>query len=392
MKVALDISALDSSFKAHAGRGIGRYVSNLYREFSKLKSDRIELSYLEYSDFRGPSWLEGLIDRLPRGKQNFRQHLCYPFTLGGVQKRYGFDLLHFPANMDAPSWGFRPYAVTVLDLIFYIFSDLYKKGVNPLRYDLQRAIEKRAIMNADLIFAISENTKKDLIRLFGIQEESIVVTPLAVEDVFFEDAAPFTRAELKSKFSVPEHGDLILYVGGIDPRKNYTALLQSLAGVRERARSSNTVLPILMIAGRISSDREYPKLIKLAQDLGVSDALFELGFLTDEELIRIYHTATLFFFPSLYEGFGFPPLEAMATGLPVLSSNSSSMPEVLGSAGILVDPYDIDAQVEAMWAILCDGALRNKLIGLGKEQAGKFSWSRTAEATYRGYDSCNIIL
>lgn len=384
LTVGFDTSALEAGFKAHTFRGIGRYVYELKQYFDRCNSDDVHIKSFSHSDFQSKGLLNKMIECLPAGRQTVRQQLVYPWRLGSLAKQ-GCDILHFPAHMDAPAWSVKNYVLTVLDLIPLVLADLYKANKPGWRFTFARWLEMRAIKNAALVLAISENTARDVHRILGVPEDRIVVTPLGVDERFFAHMTPDDLATVRLRFNLPLKGDIILYVGGIDPRKNYPVLLESYAKVCERAREARREEPLLVLAGEIKSDREYPRLMAKARSLNIEDRIRELGFVTDDELRCLYATSSVFFFPSLYEGFGLPPLEALAAGAPVVSSNTSCLPEVLGDAAILIDPTKSEVAADALWQVITTPKLSRDLIECGKVRAAKFTWKNTGDKTLAAY-------
>jgi len=386
LRIGLDTSALNPNFKAHATRGIGRYVRELNNYFQGIDHQDISVGQFEHDQVIGNGPVKTLIDLAPFGRTTLRQQIMYPMKLSD-KKQCNFDILHFPAHMDPPAWGLKNYIVTVLDLVPLVLSDLYK-AINPnWRFRLARYLELKAITNASLIIAISENTADDVNRILNIPREKIVVTPLGVDKKFFIDG--FLKEDIEGtlrKYKIPTTKDLILYVGGIDPRKNMVGLLKSFKILKEgNANGCSTKNVVLVIAGKIEEDKQYPELLRLIKENDLTNDVVLTGFIPDADLFKVFSATKVFFFPSLYEGFGFTPLEAMAAGVAVVSSDRSSMPEVLGDAGILVDPEDYKACADALGSVLSDDNLRVKLAHSGRERASKFTWAKTGEETLKAY-------
>jgi glycosyltransferase involved in cell wall biosynthesis len=389
--IGFDTSALDETFKAHAARGIGRYVRELKRYFDARAASEGDtglcVGEFDHRQLTLGNSADRIVDRLPFGRHTVRQQLLYPMRLSKVTAGR-FDALHFPAHMDAPSWSVRRYALTVLDLIPMVCRDLYRADRPGWRFHLARWLEMRAIKNASLVLAISENTARDVRRLLGIPAERIVVTPLGVDERFFaaprmlEDAS--AMGALRRRLDLPADRPVVLYVGGIDQRKNWKGLLEVHAELVRR-RSEPPRRPALVMVGKIENDEHFPALKARIAELGLEGDVRLAGFLNDEELLRAYALSTVFFFPSLYEGFGLTPLEAMAAGVAVVSSNTSAMPEVIGDAAVPIDPSDVRACAEAVDALLSDGARRLELQATGRARAARFTWERTGKATLEAY-------
>jgi len=186
---------------------------------------------------------------------------------------------------------------------------------------------------------------------------------------------------VRRKYSLPQ--EFILYLGGFDQRKNMNTLFKGFKGVRERLGDKYP----LVIAGTLPSKDTafFPHPRRLAEEAGVGDAVHFIGWVPEEEKPALYGLSTLFVYPSLYEGFGLPPLEAMACRTPVIASNAASLPEVVGDGGVLVDPREPEAWAEAMVALLTSPQKREELSAKAVEQAQKFSWRKTARETLEVY-------
>lgn len=382
MRVALDTSALDPEFRAHAIRGTGRYVSELYHRLPALMGAGEELSHFRYSQIGRGGLCEKFVERLPVGRHTLKHQVVYPCLMGkGVHG--AADILHFPVHADAPTWCRTPFIVTVLDLIPLIFKDLYAPKKNNLRFQFARWLELQSIRNARAIFAISEHTARDVHTLLGVPRSKIIVTPLGVDEQFFVGDGELET--VREKFSIESDVPVILYVGGIDQRKNVSFMLQAFAEVVREQKSRVTSIPLLVLAGGIANDGQYPLLLAEIERLDLKQYVRLTGFVSDEDLRRLYRTATVFFYPSLYEGFGLPPLEAMASSTPVVSSNTSSLPEVVGADALLFDPKDVGQAARHLLAVLDDETLAQRLGEQGRERAKGFRWEETARLTAEGY-------
>lgn len=397
ISVGLDLSALDPSFKSHACRGIGRYVSELRRSLEELEVADVTIGTFAHSDLRRDQLSDKIVSLLPCGQTSIRQHLVYPSRLH--QGRLGdFSLLHYPAHMDAPAWSSKPYVLTVLDLIPHVLKDLYRAHKPGWRYRAARLLEVRSIKQATLLLAISECTALDLQRVLGIPRERIVVTPLGVDDRFFipgrirESIGSERRREIRLKLGIPLERPIVLYVGGHDERKNIGNLVGIVGEARNHLISCGKAAPLLVMAGRLSAPEERQRLETALRHHDMAKDTINLGYVGDEELGDLYTESTLFLFPTLYEGFGLPALEAMAAGLPVVGSSTSSIPEVVGEAGELFNPLSISEGARAVLAVLRDDVRARELSAKGIERASLFSWDRTARATIEGYRAAHALL
>jgi len=385
IKIALDTSALQADFKAHAMRGTGRYVKELFEFFENL-SGQTEVKICELDRGKGPffSLANRLLKYVPTGQLTIGQQCLFPLELALNAGKY--DYVHFPAHIDAPAWGLRKYAVTVLDLIPLVLSDMYRPEHAGWRFNLARWLYNQSIKNASLILAISENTARDVHEHLGVPMEKIVVTPLGVDESFFEVGLNNGAEKYKEDFNIAPERPVVLYVGGIDQRKNIQGLIGSFARLIEVMREKGESIPVLLMAGDIQRDKQYPLLKQLIEENKIEEEVVMPGYVDDQALKNCYAFSSLFFFPSLYEGFGLPPLEAMAAGLPVVSSGCSSLPEVLGDSAVIVNPEDIEECSSAMYRVLGDENFARELSEKGRVQARKFTWQRTGELTLEAYE------
>ena len=282
------------------------------------------------------------------------------------------DILHQPC-FSAPLFYRGKVVVTCHDLIAVFFpqnipvaSRLYFSKWMPFSY-----------RRADEIIAISENTKKDIMSLLKIPTEKIRVIYEAAGPEFCLVKDKKLLAETCRKYKIDS--PFILHVGTIEPRKNLEFLVRAYSAVAQNSRIKEK----LVITGK--KGWYYEGLFKLVEKLGLQNKVIFTGYVEDEDMPALYNAASLFTFPSLYEGFALPPLEAMACGTPVISSNTSSLPEVVGSAGILLPPKDISSWSASITEVLRFGSLRQELKQKSLRQAKKFSWEKTAQQTVDVY-------
>ena len=236
-----------------------------------------------------------------------------------------------------------------------------------------------SVRRADFVLADSHATRQDLIEFFAVTPHSKIGVLHGGVNARFGPRAASAQLTVRRKYGLDDW-PFILSVGTVQPRKNYGRLVESLA----RLRADDNDLH-LVIAGGTGwlSDPFYEQL----RNSGLGDVVHLTGYVADEDLPALYSAATVFAFPSLYEGFGFPVLEAMACGVPVVTSNLSSLPEVAGDAALLVDPYDVAALSDALGRIVHDSALRQRLVQAGYRQAEHFSWQRAARDLLAVYKS-----
>jgi len=251
----------------------------------------------------------------------------------------------------------------------------------PWVYDNNRLptwkLNMRGLRKADRIITVSEYSKSEIIKHVGYPEDQITVIPNAVDH---NNYCVKRNREVIKKLGITDTQKVILYVGSEQPRKNVPFLLKAISELKKK-------LPdiILLKIGTPQVPGAREKLIELIEMLGIEKEVVFVGYVSENELPKYYNAADLFVFPSLYEGFGLPPLEAMACGTPVITSNLTSLPEVVGDSAITIDPYDVNAFAEAMYNLLTDEKLREKMINKGLKRAQLFNWEKSAEKTLKVY-------
>jgi glycosyltransferase involved in cell wall biosynthesis len=275
------------------------------------------------------------------------------------------DVYYFPDFALPPVRSGR-CVITVHDLSFLLVPDCAEDG---LRAHLERVLPP-SIRGADFITADSENTRNELTTLLDAPPGRVEVVYGGVDDRF----QPIENQELleatRRKYGL--HFPFILYVGTIEPRKNLSRLLRAYTIMRNRG-----VKHRLVIAGGLGW--LYQDVLREIEELSAEHEVAFLGRVADDDLPTLYSLGDVFVFPSLYEGFGLPPLEAMACGRPVVCSNTSSLPEVVGDAGLLVSPYDVEGLADAVQGLLENPELRAQLGGIGYDRAKRFTWQASAE-------------
>ena len=258
--------------------------------------------------------------------------------------------------------------ITIHDLNSFFLPSISIKGwfKNQLYF---RILLKLSSRKADKIITVSQYTKKDIVEYFQALEEKIEVVYLGVDERYHPISS--NLEETVSKYGVNEK--FIFYFGNFNPHKNIKALIETYYSLPEKIKSEYQ----LVLGGR--RDKYCIGLEKMVRHLKIGKRVVFTGFISEEDLPLIYSAAKLFVFPSLREGFGLPPLEAMACGIPVIASNTTSLPEVVGEAGILVDPYKVDEIKAAIVKVLTNSTLRDDLIKRGLERARRFTSKKTAD-------------
>src|SRR5215213_5206946 len=285
--------------------------------------------------------------------------------------RNSFDLFH-GTNYEVPLWTRRPTVVTIHDLSLLLHPEVHEQHL------VRRARWRLPLMakSATKIITPSTSVKTEVCETFGISADKVAVTPEAPRPAFKrrEDAGV---AELLKHLGIDR--DFILFVGTIEPRKNLRRLVEAFAQV---LHSTSLSLKLVIAGGQGWLMDDFAVLIK---QKGLEDRICLAGYLEDEDLCGLYSTCAAFVYPSLYEGFGLPPLEAMACGAPVITSRIPSLMETVGSAARLVDPEDVEDLARAMAEMLSDKQAREQYVELGRNHVKKFSWEQTARQTLKIY-------
>ncbi len=260
-----------------------------------------------------------------------------------------------------------PTIVTVHDLAFLRFPDRFKASKQ--RY--LAALTQRSVRRAAHVLTVSDFTRREVIELLDVAPEK-VTTVLNGRDDRLGPVEPARVAAFRQREQLPD--SFLLFVGTLEPRKNLPALLQAYAAAR-----TSLGMPLVVVGGK---GWLYDPIFAMVEELGLREHVRFTGFVPQQDLGLWYNAATALVYPSLYEGFGFPPLEAMQCGTPVITSNVTSLPEVVGNAALSVDPTDVDALSTALVTIANDDSLRNDLRERGLAQARTFSWEQAAQDTH----------
>lgn len=361
LRVGFDRHALDSP----AG-GVRRYVSELMAALPVV-APGIELIAIEAAASL-PTNLGRSCTGLPRAARSAR-----------------LDVFHAPAYT-APPWGVHPLVLTIHDVSYARHPEWYPYRRDPLR----RAFYRAAARAADVIITDSDFSRCEIVAAYGIAAERICVVPLGVSDAFRRAADPTGKRAAERAAARPPApaAPMILHVGDLHPRRNIGVLIDAVAWLR--AHHPELASVALTLVGRDAGDAAPLRARARAAGLDPHAVTF-VGDADDETLIEWYRRAAVFAYPSRYEGFGLPVLEAMACGVPVVASTAASLPEVAGDAGLLVDPLDTRAWTEALAAVLCSPARTAALRDAGLRRAARFSWTRTAALTLDAYHAARAV-
>lgn len=358
--------------------GVGNYVYQTFKSMQNIKGS------WDFSFYYGIQWGNHLkdrpiepyvstrkfIQRLGKAYPFYRATLDFLFIFG--QRWRKFDLYHetnyIPMNFNGPT------ILTIFDLSFYLFPETHP--AERIRY-MDRYFYPR-LHRASHYITISEATKQEMVKYLNLPPEKITVTPLGVSESFRPISSPFLDTTL-SRYGL-KPASYILYIGTLEPRKNITNLLRAYATLPGCLREA---YPLVLGGGKgwlmENLDAEIQK-------LGIGPTTLRTGYLPEADLPALYSGAALFVFPSLYEGFGLPPLEAMACGTPVITSNVSSLPEVVGDAGVQVSPEDVPRLAEEIQLLLSDSIRHKEMSQRGLERAKQFTWEKCAEMTLGVYN------
>lgn len=349
--------------------GPERYLLNLLPQIAKLRPAD---SFDAYTIADAPSdWRADLSPNMairPVGKSRWS---AIPFGVPREMRKRPVDLLH--AAYVAPPFTRQPFVLSVLDLGFETNPEFFPRGV---RWRL-KALTQWGVKHAKAIIAISEEVRRTLTVVYGIDPSRVIVTPLAADAQFTETPGP-DDAAIREKLKLPAR--YVLYVGKLQARKNTARLVRAYGLLKQQMPDA----PDLVLVGRKTwlSEETFA-----AIDASPAKRHIHVtGHVEDHEVAPIYRGASLFVFPSLFEGFGFPLLEAMACGVPVVSSNSSSLPEVGGDAAVYFDPQSEGEMADAMRSVLADESLQRQLIDKGRLRAPRFRWEDTARGTLKAYE------
>jgi len=365
--------------------GIGEYSFELISQFKEFPISNVQFQIYLKDQPRGD---------LPDETKNWKYRILKPGKLW-TQWRLPLDLywhkprpdIFFTPTHYAPRFSPVPTVVSVMDLSYLHFPELFaEKDL----YQLKNWT-KYSVQNAAHVITISNSSKNDIIKAYNIPKERVSVVYPGIKEVTTLNPHVYSMSELKSKYKISEN--YILSVGTLQPRKNTTRLIEAFSRVvqhysssgakrsregKEFSQSSNNNLQLVIVGKK---GWLYEDILAAPKKFGVEDRVKFLDFVSGDDLVSLYKNAQCYVFPSLYEGFGLPVLEAMKFDCPVITSNVSSLPEAAGDAALYVNPLDVDDIAKKIEKILEDGELRKELVKKGREQVKKFSWEKSARET-----------
>ena len=382
-KVIIDVTPIDSQ-----PSGVGLYVFNLVEALSKLEyTESFELGLAYQPGLK--NWLKGKLD-FPDNLQLYPNIYQIPIPvrlsnlfldyLPQIFPHYLQPILGKPNVFHGTNYTVYPYkniqkVITIYDLSFIRYPEYTNSVVQQYTKRLIKCLEW-----TDLIITISESSKQDIINYLKVPAEKIFVTPLASQyNANFLSSLDLDKEvdNINYDFSKP----YLLFVSTIEPRKNINAIISAFNFLKQKYKVEHQ----LVLIGK--KGWNYEPIFTAIQNSPCKDEIHHLDYLSNELVALFYSKADVFLYPSHYEGFGLPVLEAMTLGTPVITSNTSSIPEVTGDAAILIDPNDYMQLAEAILQVISDSQLRQNLINKGKIRADLFSWERTAKETLKAYKS-----
>jgi len=369
MRLCIDARPMQN---AHRSRGVGVLLANLLREMGRLAADdRVTLVVQNGEPIPRLFQHEERRETFRLKRPNRFNWIADQLLLPQIVRQSGaecFLATDFNSYL-RPQPGVSVVSL-VYDLIPFVFPEAMSAQPLPVRVGWRTNFNK--LKQSTACIAISAATRDDLVRTFGIPAERIGVIHPGIDHTLFNlDNAADRNRQRQLLAALGINGSFLLYVGDSEPRKNLKRVLEALAGISADVK--------LLLAGkRAPGDTRLQSWIR---ELHLEGRVLTPGFVADDDLPLLYGAATAFIFPTLYEGFGFPLLEAMACGCPVVTSNLSSMPEVAGGAGLLVDPLSVDDIRQAIQQLIVDSDLQKNLTAAGLLRAADFSWARSAAAT-----------
>ena len=379
--------------RRRTGFGINTYVRNVVQALAHLDGEGncaaprnryiLIAGHEQLREFRGlPA--NFVLQPFPKSASSLRSALGFRDLL----KSHHVELLHVPHMFKTPRLAPCPYVMTVHDLLDFL---LPSRKQTPLQSRFRFEMARLTLKRASAILAVSLSTKRDIARVFGrsVSPDKIEVAYNAIDQSFQRGhATDADRAFIAERYKV--NYPFLLYAGNVKPHKNVVRVIEAFSALKNELKKEEKFpdLKLIIIGDEISSN---PDLRRAVVKSGVQNDVRFLGFVPLEALRIFYDVAKIFVFPSLYEGFGLPPLEAMAHGTPVVTSNASALPEVVGEAAVMVNPENVFEIMHALHRVLLDQPLREVLKQRGYEQSKKFSWDDSASKLLQVYEKAKRL-
>jgi glycosyltransferase involved in cell wall biosynthesis len=357
--------------------GIGTYIRNLLRHLARLDSQTEFVIFCRPEDRDALAAVGENFRPVPEtsGNYSIAEQVRIPWAL----KREGVTLFHAPHYVLPPLVRCRS-VVTIHDVIHLMFPQYLP---NRIAFSYAKWSITQAAQRATRVMTVSQSSKRDILRFVDTEPDKIDVIYNAYDERFAMEPREEDVVRVRERYQLTD--EFVLYAGNVKPHKNLERLIDAFALVRKRGLDH---LKLVLIGDEIS---KYTALRRAVHQHQLHNYVRFLGYLPEETLAVMYRLAGVFVFPSLYEGFGLPPLEAMASGTPVVTSNVSSLPEVAGDAAVLVDPYDPQAIADGIYRVLTDEKLRRALIHKGIARAGQFSWEQSVRRVRQIYGEVSAL-
>jgi glycosyltransferase involved in cell wall biosynthesis len=356
----------------YRGTGIGTYTYQLIKNLYVLDKKNEYRFFWPGDEYKNlDPTVDEIFNSIERSKDKFWEEVHIPMSV----EQEKIDLFHVPQNgIGLPLKKGCLNVVTVHDLIPYIYPETVGKGyLKIFLNEMPRIMEQ-----SDLVITVSEHSKRDIQRIFNLPEEKVVVTYEAPESVYRPIEKGEAKEFVKERFGIDR--PYVLYIGGFSPRKNVKGLINAFYEIQDQIPKDTA----LVLVGKEA--RDFDETVMLVDALRLRDRVIFTGFAAVPELPLLYNAADLCVYPSFYEGFGLPPLEAMACGTPVITSNTSSIPEVTGDAAVLVNPHDMYDLADKIKQVLNSPELQEKMREDGLAQASNFTWEKCARETLGLYE------
>jgi glycosyltransferase involved in cell wall biosynthesis len=361
---------------SRSGAGIVNFARNVIQHLVQVQSDH------EFFIYGNPAFLSHLESHhahiVPTNpfvdnssKRIIWEQCVLPFKIS----RNNLDLMLYPDHTAPIFKKSCPVVITLHDIAFISFPDTFTSAT---RLYKEYAV-KQSVKRASRIIAVSEFTKLEVMKFLDVPESKLTVIYRGIDERFQENSNEVQLSSIRTKYDL--QNKFILFVGTLEPRKNIQKLIQGYAGLLKQKKIPHD---LIIVGGQ---GWLFKDIYGMIEKLGVQNSVKLLGYVADTDLPLLYNLADVFVYPSLYEGFGLPPLEAMACGCPVVTSNRSSLPEIVGDAAMLVDPYDSDAIANGIFQVIDNKDYRQLLRKQGLQRASQFTWKRTVAEILKIFDA-----
>lgn len=367
MKIAFDARGINW----YRGTGIGTYTQNLLRNILAIDNLNKYTIYWSGESYEQLKKSNTTIKMASKKYHKFFEEYYFPNDI----KKNNIDIYHISQNGIGLSEKLDCIkVVTIHDLIPYVMPETVGKG-----YLLKFLKDMPKILGeADAVITVSECSKKDILRFFPMDPNKIFVTPLSANENYKPLNKNLCKEYLFNNYKID--APFILYIGGFSPRKNIASLIKAYEKIMKEIK-----LPIKLVICGFKNEEAY-NLLNISKKSKLCSNIIFTDYVPEEDLPIFYNSSEVFVYPSLYEGFGLPPLEAMSCGTPVITSNLSSIPEVVADGAILLDPFDSELLATKLYNVLTDDELRLSLSQSGFKRSLNFSWKKTAESTLKIYE------